>query len=302
MKVLVVADDLTGAADCAAASGLDAAVVLDDSRGLPAAEVVAIDGDTRRMDAASAAAETARIVRAHPASIVYKKIDSALRGHVREEIDVALEAYRGMGHPGAEAVIAPAFPAMGRVTKGGRHYVRGVPVEWSALPALCDASSDEDLRAIVEKWKGRDVLWVGSAGLMAALTASLPKPPPRAIPRVDGPILFAVGSYSERAREQAAALRESGGASEAILVGEAGALATQIAARREPIGALALTGGDTARAVLHALGIAALHVLGEIETGVPVLMAEGPRPLVVVTKAGDFGDRGTLVRVHRRLS
>ena len=128
-KILIVADDLTGAADCAAASGLDAAVVLDDSRGIPEAEVVAIDANTRSMDAQSAAAETARIVRAYPAEMVYKKIDSTLRGHASEEIGAALEAYRSIGHPDAVAVVAPAFPGMGRITRGGRQYVRGVRIE-----------------------------------------------------------------------------------------------------------------------------------------------------------------------------
>ncbi len=296
-KILIIADDLTGAADCAAASGLDAVAVLNDSRGIPAAEVIAIDANTRRMDAASAAEETARTVRTHPASVVYKKIDSTLRGHLREEIAAALEAYRGMGHPDAVAVIAPAFPAMGRITKGGRQYVRGVPIGCAGLPEICDASSDEDLRAIVEKWRGSDVLWAGSAGLMSALTAGMLKPP-RAIPKLDGPMLFAIGSHSERSREQVDVLRESGVASEDLLVGEAQALARKIAERHDHIGALVLTGGDTARAVLEALGIFALRVLGEIEIGVPILIAEGPRPTLVVTKAGDFGDHETLARVR----
>src|SRR5690606_22616428 len=35
-------------------------------------------------------------------------------------------------------------------------------------------------------------------------------------------------------------------------------------------GGLVLTGGDTARAVLDALGAAAIEVLGEVEPGVPI--------------------------------
>ena len=47
--------------------------------------------------------------------------------------------------------------------------------------------------------------------------------------------------------------------------------------------------------MLSRLGIAALRVVGEVETGVPILIAEGSG-LVVITKAGDFGDRETLLR------
>jgi 4-hydroxythreonine-4-phosphate dehydrogenase len=78
-------------------------------------------------------------------------------------------------------------------------------------------------------------------------------------------------------------------------MGEAEGLAEAIAGMREQIGGLVLTGGATARAVLSRLGIAALRVVGEVETGVPILVAEGSG-LPVVTKAGDFGDRETLLR------
>ena len=300
-KVLVVADDLTGAADCAAASGLNAVVVLDDSRGIPAAEVVAIDADTRRMDAGRAAVETARIVQTYPAELVYKKIDSSLRGHVRTEVAAALEAYRSLGHPDAIAVVAPALvPAMGRITRDGRHYVRGVEIESTGL-ALCDAERDEDLQALVRRHAGRDILWAGSAALMSALMHESPKQRPPALPEIGGPILFAVGSQSQRSREQAEAVRESGVDAETLFIGESESLAREIAAR-QCVGALVLTGGDTARAVLRALGVAALRVAGEVETGVPILVTDDARRLPVVTKAGDFGDRETLVRCWTKLS
>jgi len=72
-------------------------------------------------------------------------------------------------------------------------------------------------------------------------------------------------------------------------------LSERIAGMREQIGGLVLTGGETARAVLSRLGIRALRVVGEVETGVPILVAEGSG-LPVVTKAGDFGDNETLLR------
>lgn len=61
---------------------------------------------------------------------------------------------------------------------------------------------------------------------------------------------------------------------------------------------LVLTGGDTARAVLDCLGIERLQVHGEIEPGI-CLCRESDHSPVFATKAGGFGDVGSLVRVLR---
>jgi uncharacterized protein YgbK (DUF1537 family) len=311
LEILIIADDLTGAADCGAACaayGLETVVVLNDSSGIPSAQVVAFDANTRGMTPSRAAAETARIVHEYPARIVYKKIDSTLRGNVGAEIAAALEAYREMGHPEAVAVVAPAFPAMGRTTKGGRMYVRGEAFENRDIGwGLEDAETDEDLRAIAAKWIHHEagVVWAGSAGLARCLAwwspdaAGIERGTMRPVPTVTGPIVLAIGSPSQRSREQVEALKEAGLQNDVILTGEAEALAEAIARRQEPIGGLVLTGGETARAVLSRLGIWVLRVVGEVETGVPILIAEGSG-LLVVTKAGDFGDRETLLRCRTR--
>lgn len=136
LRMLILADDLTGAADCAVACaghGLRTLVALDDFRG-GEADVLAIDADTRAGDAEEAAATMARLVREHghdDAVLVYKKIDSTLRGNVAVEIAAALKARRAMGGEGKRAtvVLAPAFPASGRTTLNGRQMLRGVPLE-----------------------------------------------------------------------------------------------------------------------------------------------------------------------------
>lgn len=279
--------------------------MLDDAGGIPRAEVVAFDANTRAMTPAQAAAETARVVREYPARIVYKKIDSTLRGNVGVEVAAALEAYSGMGHPEAVAVVAPAFPAMGRTIKGGRMYMRGEAIENRDIGLMLeDAETDEDLRAIAAKWMGHKagVVWVGSAGLARWLpeAAGLERGTARALPNVTGPIVFAVGSPSQRSREQVEALKEDGVENDEVLMGEAEMLAETIARRQERIGGLVLTGGETARAVLSRLGIAGLRVVGEVETGVPILVATRSG-LTAITKAGDFGDRETLLRCRNAL-
>jgi uncharacterized protein YgbK (DUF1537 family) len=57
---------------------------------------------------------------------------------------------------------------------------------------------------------------------------------------------------------------------------------------------LFLTGGATAEAVLGAMGIDRMRLLGECLPGLPVGVA---RDLTIVAKSGGFGDIGTLVRV-----
>ena len=62
------------------------------------------------------------------------------------------------------------------------------------------------------------------------------------------------------------------------------------------ISALVLMGGEGARAVLDRLGAEAIRVTGAIREGIPAGVIEGGLldGLAVVTKAGGFGDRGTL--------
>ena len=64
------------------------------------------------------------------------------------------------------------------------------------------------------------------------------------------------------------------------------------------IGALVSTGGETARAILCAMHYRGLRLVGEIEPGVPLSIAAGPRPMAVITKAGAFGNRDTLLHCH----
>ncbi len=58
--------------------------------------------------------------------LIYKKIDSTLRGNVGKEIDAVLDT--GCADI---AVLVPALPKMGRVTVGGYHLIEQVPVSRS---------------------------------------------------------------------------------------------------------------------------------------------------------------------------
>jgi D-threonate/D-erythronate kinase len=133
-RMLILADDLTGAADCAvacAAYGLRTIVALDDCAKCNA-DVLAIDANTRAAEPDRAAAVMARLVDEHVRDdmLVYKKIDSTLRGNVAAELAAALRARRALAGASQDivALLAPAFPANGRTTVDCRLLVRGVPL------------------------------------------------------------------------------------------------------------------------------------------------------------------------------
>lgn len=126
MSMLIVADDLSGAADCAIGftnAGRRSVVSLDVDGFSAAAQVVAIDTDTRRLKPAEAALRAVAAWQrlAAPGRRLYKKIDSTLRGNWVAEV-AALQPLAGL------AIVAPAFPATGRTVENGEVFVRGVPL------------------------------------------------------------------------------------------------------------------------------------------------------------------------------
>jgi uncharacterized protein YgbK (DUF1537 family) len=127
MNLLIIADDLSGAADCAigfASVGLPTVVTLDPSRDTGAAQVIAADTDSRRLAPEAAAQRAVSTFKTllRPGQRLYKKIDSTLRGNWAAEV-AALQSLAGL------AIVAPAFPATGRTTQDGRVWVNGQPLE-----------------------------------------------------------------------------------------------------------------------------------------------------------------------------
>jgi uncharacterized protein YgbK (DUF1537 family) len=136
MEVAIQADDLTGACDAGApfaAAGLPAIVLFPEVPvPAPPPPVVAIDTDSRGADTATARARAraavARLVAAGPPAVLYKKIDSTLRGHLAAEVAGALDA------AGLSAVLlTPAFPAQRRTTLDGELRVDGLAARDTAI-------------------------------------------------------------------------------------------------------------------------------------------------------------------------
>jgi uncharacterized protein YgbK (DUF1537 family) len=129
--LVIVADDLTGAGDSAApfTAHSSVAITVAPEADWPAADVVAVDTDSRYATAEAAAARvTAALRRASDSGArVFKKIDSLLRGNVAAEVRAAVTALAGPRRP-ALAVVSAAFPATGRTTRNGVVHVDGRPL------------------------------------------------------------------------------------------------------------------------------------------------------------------------------
>jgi len=167
-RLLIVADDLSGAADCAMAGlrhGLTAMVLLDAEHA-PAptygVDILSVDVDSRRASKEVAARRNVAAVESlsRAGTRLYKKIDSTLRGNFAAEV-AALVSCRGT------AIVCPAYPASGRTTRDGRQWVRGVPVEASEYWRNENIPGQADLVAMLSV----EHLHVGHAGLSAVHSA-----------------------------------------------------------------------------------------------------------------------------------
>ncbi len=122
MRLAVVADDLTGAMDTGvqfARCGLHTEVMLGQRVGARVQAVV-VSTDSRDTSATEAYRRARTFGRQLRNRLVYKKIDSTLRGNIGPELEGLLD---GLGL--ACALVTPTFPAAGRTVVGGYHRVHG---------------------------------------------------------------------------------------------------------------------------------------------------------------------------------
>ena len=331
-RLAVIADDLTGALDASAPfamRGFVTVVALSPatlSKALSGgADVIGVSTDSREIAPEAARAAVAGVVAQLPSGMaIFKKVDSRLKGNIGAELDAI---------PHGRALVVPAIPAFGRVVQNGQltgfgiaqsidiAARLGVHADRASIP---EATSQDDIDAAVQS-STHDLL-VGARGLAEAVAHSWsgqlqPAPP------LDktAPVILAIGSTDPITLAQVSALRDAlpemdfVDAPNGIAATEARALAhfallqatpgheqaspavvaRNLAASVErlspPRGSLmVLSGGATAQAILEALGIGHVTLLGEALPGLPIARAGG---FTIITKSGGFGDRDTLVRL-----
>ncbi len=150
---LIAADDLTGAADCAIAftkSGIPAAVIWGE--GTSDAPVISANIESRSLSPATAAkAHQDALERLWvPGTLLYKKIDSTIRGQLAAELAASV-AFLKAKKAGTFAIISPAFPGTGRTTEGGAVRVQGAPLESTPIWARDHSYDNAHLPTICEQ-------------------------------------------------------------------------------------------------------------------------------------------------------
>lgn len=130
----IIADDLTGANDTALQfhlRGSNTQILLDYEGYLQTiknAQTWAISTETRNVEPEVAynkvKSATKTFIDKLNLEFFYKKIDSTLRGNIALETLAMLEVLNWDA-----AIIVPAFPSEGRITVGGYHLLKGVPIE-----------------------------------------------------------------------------------------------------------------------------------------------------------------------------
>lgn len=139
IKLLVIADDFTGALDTGIqfkARNTLVRVCNADPQNIFNAlsediQVFIVVAETRHMNPKEAGEIVEQIVRqAQELDIpyIYKKTDSALRGNIGSELSAMLSA-----SPEDSLHFIPAFPKMGRTTVNGVHYIDRIPVAESVF-------------------------------------------------------------------------------------------------------------------------------------------------------------------------
>ena len=138
ISLAVIADDLTGAADSGIQFGrFGIQVLLVPHQELAAMDPESIKGiltvstESRNLSPTVAGEwvrQTAMAVDRLEPQLIYKKIDSCMRGNVGAEVAALADLYGCRG-----VLIAPAFPAQGRTTLHDVHYVRNIRVADSEM-------------------------------------------------------------------------------------------------------------------------------------------------------------------------
>ncbi|WP_281974705.1 four-carbon acid sugar kinase family protein [Halobacillus litoralis] len=131
----MIADDLTGANDSGIQlkeKGLATSVYFEiPEQHHELDEAIVIDTDSRAIDKENACEKTkaaAEFLAEKGYQQIYKKMDSTLRGYIGYELQAISEVFNPVF-----TIVAPAFPAYGRTTRDGIHYMKGKPVSETEL-------------------------------------------------------------------------------------------------------------------------------------------------------------------------
>lgn len=249
--IVVIADDLTGAAELGGL-GLryDLTIeIVTTINSVSEADLLIVATDTRSMPEADALkvmeTVTGSIKNINP-EIIFKKVDSVLRGYVVSEINVHLQQL-GL----EKALLAPANPAFGRTLTDGKYFINNELIHLTSFAhdpefpvtssnvhhmlrvdkddlfvAKCDEEipeqgitigeslTHEDLQRWITK-ADEQTLLAGGAGLFISLLESLQQTRKiktnKYAKAVEIPALFVCGSTYDKSRRSIKKILDAGG-------------------------------------------------------------------------------------------
>ncbi|MEP0366443.1 MAG: four-carbon acid sugar kinase family protein [Cyclobacteriaceae bacterium] len=126
--IVVIADDFTGAAEIGGIGIRHGLRVVIQTRvdELKSADLLVIVAQTRSLNEVDACIKinqiSEKLMTLEP-DFIYKKIDSALRGHVLSEIKVQMQAFEL-----DKALIVAGNPSLGRLIRDGQYTINDVPL------------------------------------------------------------------------------------------------------------------------------------------------------------------------------
>lgn len=209
MRLAIIADDITGAAEMAGTAtryGLRVKMVTQP-HSLTDADVTVVATDTRsgnKEEARRTVEQCVNELGQQNDMLLFKKTDSALRGHIVEELATAMQC---MGV--SKCLLLPQNPSRQRTIENGIYYIKGEKLEETAFsydpefPAstsvveqlkpgtrnigldmaltsginIGDAATKEDLKAQLAKADGDTLLAGGADTLEVVLETTLSKKP-----------------------------------------------------------------------------------------------------------------------------
>ena len=311
MRFGLIADDLTGAGDSSSPFLAAGRVVISLWPKLPAPNDVCpvVSTESRDQDGGEARQRSflvAQAMKAGGVDLLFRKIDSQVRGNVGADIAGTLRGW------GGACVLALALPEEGRFTVGGWQQWAGGKVDLISMlraagltaevgsPAdaapgmvvVCNAQTSDELDLVAKQIANSTVTIIpaGTAALAARLPIAFGLEPtaPRDLPACARPVAV-IGSPA--AAKQAAYALSAG---KTVIVLEPGQVPHDI----DGFDGLFVSGGETASRMLRWLGVETLEVVGELLPRVPVAVCRGgPHDgMPFAMKSGAFGPVDAVAR------
>lgn|SRR5699024_9649834 len=128
MNIAIIADDLTGACDTGVQLvnyGIDASVIIQNNKNTTSQATI-YNTDSRALEKKQAYEQVSEVIKTieiNELDILYKKIDSTMRGNIGSELNAIYDQFQP-----DFVLINPAHPNNGRIVRDGIHYLNEVPL------------------------------------------------------------------------------------------------------------------------------------------------------------------------------